>query len=251
MAVLQAYFDESGKQSDHPLIAVGCVFGPSRKIEKFNDDWTALLRQYDLSDFHMVRAREFFRTWGNVPKQTIEERIELIKPFADCIGENLELGLIQAWDVKGFKAIPDAFKAKIGNIRDPYYLAFVRALLELIDYLQDGDVLSLICDYDIETAWDCYRHYQGVRKAHEEVRKKTVSISFANDKFFPALQAADMVASLTRHEARDQFYKIRNDWLPLFNYMVRDRGAGKIKWLKMFADEQRATGSLRPSIRGK
>lgn len=34
-------------------------------------------------------------------------------------------------------------------------------------------------------------HYQGVRKAHDVVRKKTASISFADDKYFPALQAAE------------------------------------------------------------
>lgn len=244
MAIWQAYFDESGKQSDHPLIAIGCVFAPPGKIEQFNAEWIALLRQSGLSDFHMVRAREHFRSWGNIPKQTIDQRIEEIKPFADCIGENLELGLIQAWDVKGFKAIPSEFIAKVGNMRDPYYLAFVRALMELIDYVQEGDALSLICDHDIETAWECYRHYQGVRKAYDEVRKKTVSISFANDKHFPALQAADLVAWLTRHEARSQFYKMRNDWAPLFSWMVRDRGLGKIRWLKMFADEESAKGSL-------
>jgi len=106
--------------------------------------------------------------------------------------------------------------------------------------------LSLICDHDIATAWDCYRHYLGVRKAHEGVRKKTASISFADDKFFPALQAADMVAFLTRHEARAQFFRIRNEWLPLFNYMVRDRGTGKMRWTKMFADEQMTKNCLKP-----
>lgn len=194
MAILQVYLDESGKQSDHPLVAVCCVCAPSAKIERFDDDWNGLLRQYALPDFHMVRAMRHSRSWGNVPKQTLDERIESIKPFADCIGENLELGLIQAWDVKGFRAIRPDIRKKIGNSENPYYLAFVRALLALVDYVQDDDVLSVICDYDLETAWDCYRHWMGVRRVHEEVRKKTVCLSFANDKFFPALQAADLMA---------------------------------------------------------
>ncbi len=251
MAVLHAYFDESGKQSDHPLIAVCGVCASPAKIDKFNDGWNGLLRQYDLSEFHMARASRYSRSWGSVPKQSMAERIEAIKPFADCIGENLELGLIEAWDVKGFKAIPPEARAKVGNPQDPYYLAFVRALLELADYVQGNDVLSLICDHDEETAWDCYRHYKGVQKVSERVRKKTVCISFADDKFFPALQAADMVAFLTRHEAREEFYKIRNEWLSLFNYTVRNRDADKMQWQKMFANEEKTKNCLRPLLKKK
>jgi len=246
MAVLQAYLDESGKQSDHPLIALCCVCAPSAKIDKFGDEWNALLRQYGVTEFHMKRASRYSRSWGSVPKQSHAERMEALKPFADCIGENLELGLIGAWDVKGFKAIPPDARAKIGNVQDPYYLAFVRALLELVDYAQGDDVLSVVCDYDMETAWDCYRHYQGVRRAHDVVRKKTASISFADDRYFPALQAADLMAFLARHEARAQFYqKGRNEWFPLFDYIVRDRGAGRMRWLKMFADEKKTKTCLR------
>ncbi|MGB7496317.1 MAG: DUF3800 domain-containing protein [Candidatus Acidiferrum sp.] len=247
MAVLQAFFDESGKQSDHPLIAVCCVCAPLAKIENFNDNWNRLLRKYGVPDFHMVRASKYLRRWGNVPEQKLDERIESLRPFADCIVDNLELGLVEAWDVKGFKAIPSQLRMKIGNVQDPYYLAFVRALMELADYPQGDDVLSLICDYDIETAWESYRHYQGVRRVDEKVRKKTVSISFADDKFFPALQAADLVAFLTRCEARNQFYGIHNEWLPLFSYLVSDRGISKMQWKKMFADEVKSKNCLRPT----
>jgi hypothetical protein len=165
MAVLQVYLDESGKQSDHPLVALCCVCAPPAKIDKFGNDWNVLLQRYAIAEFHMKRASRYSRAWGNVPKQTLDKRIEALKPFADCIGENLELGLIEAWDVKGFKAIPADARAKIGNVQDPYYLAFVRALLELVDY----------------------------------------------------------------------------------DYLVRDRDVGKIRWFKMFADEQNTKNCLRPT----
>ncbi len=251
MTVLQAFFDESGKQSDHPLIAVCCVCGTSAQMNKFDDYWRALLEKHSVSDLHMKRASDYKRSWGTLPKQTVEERIEGLKPFADCMGENLQFGLIEAWDVKGFKAIPAQARNKIGNPQDPYYLAFARALLDFPDHAGEDDVLSLICDHDEESAWDSYRHYRGIRRASTRVREKTASISFADDKFFPALQAADMVAFLTRHEAREEFYEIRNLWLPLFDYMVRDRGPGKMEWQKMFANEQKARNCLRPRSEAK
>jgi hypothetical protein len=117
MAVLQADLDESGKKSDHPLIAISVVCAPTAGIEKFTDDWNGLLRINNLSDFHMVRAAQFYRAWGIHPKQTLEERTEAIGPFGDCLNENLELGLIQAWDVKGFGQLPEEIIHKLLNTK--------------------------------------------------------------------------------------------------------------------------------------
>ena len=55
MTVLQAFFDESGKQSDHPLIAVCCVCGMSTQINEFDAYWRALLEKHSVSDLHMKR----------------------------------------------------------------------------------------------------------------------------------------------------------------------------------------------------
>jgi hypothetical protein len=34
--------------------------------------------------------------------QSFDERIDALLPFADCINDHLEIGLGQAWDVKGY-----------------------------------------------------------------------------------------------------------------------------------------------------
>ncbi len=52
--------------------------------------------------------------------------------FADCINDHLEFGFIQAWDVKGFKAISQAARQKLGSADDPHYRAFVRGVVEII-----------------------------------------------------------------------------------------------------------------------
>ena len=70
MAMFHAYFDESGKQGDHPLIALAAVCGTYAKIQKFEEEWNTLLRRYGLQDFHMVKASRYSRKWGNVPKQS-------------------------------------------------------------------------------------------------------------------------------------------------------------------------------------
>jgi hypothetical protein len=34
--------------------------------------------------------------------QSLDERIDALLPFADCINDHLEIGLAQAWNVKGY-----------------------------------------------------------------------------------------------------------------------------------------------------
>jgi hypothetical protein len=170
--------------------------------------------------------------------KTVEQRIEALKPFADAINNNLELGLMQAWDVKGFNSLSKNTRAKLGSVDDPYYLAFANGILGLVAYVHKDDRISLVCDDDEGTAWDCYRHYRGIRKANPDVKDQTISLSFANDKYFPSLQAADFVAALTRLEARRRFYRFKFDFQPLTQYLIAGgSGPPKILWTERFIDE--------------
>jgi hypothetical protein len=203
LAIIHAYFDESGKKSDHPVVAFSGVCVGRDKLDDFDIAWRTLLRQYDLPALHMAKVSRSSQKVGSKMKanQTWAERIDCLKPFADCINAHLEIGLIQAWDVKGFWAIGKAERKALGSPTDPYYTAFARALIELVDHVKDDDRISLICDDDRETALDCYRHYRGLQHARPDIRKKFASLTFATDDDFPALQAADMVAYLSRLEA--------------------------------------------------
>jgi hypothetical protein len=240
MAILYGYFDESGKQSDHPVVSFTGVCAVESKISAFNDAWNALLRQYGIRALHMMKAGRLKEKVGDrMPRdQTAKERTEALKPFADCINEYLEFGFIQAWDVKGFQAMSTEARRKLGSVDDPYFLAFARGVAEIIDYVHGDDRVALVCDDDKTTAWDCYRHYRGMKAADEQIRTKIVSLGFANDEHFPALQAADVLAYLSRLEAKRCFYGDHYTFPALFDYLTKDRGGDKMKWSLMFADEK-------------
>jgi hypothetical protein len=240
MAIIYGYFDESGKHKDHPVVTFSGVCATEFKIPAFNDAWRSLLRQYGLKSLHMKEASRLSRKVGpRMPQgQTASERIDALKPFADCINEHLELGLIEAWDVKGFNALSEEARRKLGSPDDPYYLAFVRAVTELVEYVQGDDRIALVCDDDTDTAWDCYRHYRGIKRADPDVRIKTVSLAFADDESFPALQAADLVAYLSRREARRLFYGDAYDFPRLYNYLTKEQPPGKMEWRSLFLDEE-------------
>jgi hypothetical protein len=82
-------------------------------------------------------------------------------------------------------------------------------------------------------------HYRSLGKADYSIQKKTIGVTFANDKHFPALQAADMVAFLAKHEANEQFNQVPNIWRHLFDRLTTEPKPpyGIMKWRNMFADE--------------
>ena len=240
MAILNTYFDESGKQNDHPVVTFTGVCASQSRISAFDDAWGMLLRQYGLKSLHMAKASRLKEGSGPLmPRhQLIEDRVKALLPFADCINDHLEIGLFQAIDVQGFKLLTKEAKRGIGSPDDPHYLAFARGLVEVINYVQDDDKISLICDDDENTAWGCYVHYRAIRKVHTDVKNKIVALAFANDEYFPALQAADMVAFLTRLEAKKEFYDDFNMFGTLFEHLVKNQGPGRMKWFKCFAKNQ-------------
>ncbi|MGB8540840.1 MAG: DUF3800 domain-containing protein [Candidatus Acidiferrales bacterium] len=237
MAILNAYFDESGKQNDHPAVTFCGVVTSPVELPSFEHNWRALLDKHGLKSLHMIEASDANKHLSDqLPKQTLDHRVCALQPFADCIND-LDLGLIEAYDVNGFKALSEQARARIGSPDDPYYTAFSRGILELSQRVSYADQISLICDEDPATAATCRAHYEGVRAADDKVKQKIISLTFASDEDIPGLQAADMVAYLARREARFRFYNKSDAFQDLFAYLIKDRGPAKMKWIALFADE--------------
>lgn len=122
MAILHAYFDESGKQNDHPAVTFTGVCVSDSRLSAFDDAWNTLLRQYGIKALHMAKASRLKEMNGpKMPRhQPIHERIEALKPFSDCINTHLEVGVSQAIDVKGFGQLTVQAKKGLGTPDDPY-----------------------------------------------------------------------------------------------------------------------------------
>jgi uncharacterized protein DUF3800 len=240
----QIFCDESGKyhNPNDPLISFAGVSATADRLEAFDRSWRSLLLSYELESIHMERISRLVEEHGYRfrKNQTIEERTELLYPFADLVNKHLEAGFFQAWSITGYSFLSVKAKKLLGGSDDPYFLAFVRGLQAIIDHIGEDDRVGIIVDDDINTAWDCYRHYRMVAKADWRIQKKAVSLSFANDKHFPALQAADMLAFLTKHEAAERFTGASNIWKKLFNRLTThpEPAYGIMRWFGMFAHEK-------------
>ncbi|HEY1578419.1 MAG TPA: DUF3800 domain-containing protein [Terracidiphilus sp.] len=220
MGIFQGYFDESGK-IDKPVVAFCGFVAAASKFQAFDDEWNSILRSYELDVLTMKRAfKAHVPLSPRIRKQTFAERIETLKPFADCIRKHLEYGVAIAVDVVAFKSMSPGAKRQLGNAENPHYLAFLQGMTSFLHHLRRDDRVSFICDDDEETAWNCYQFYRQVRKIDPVCKKLFVSISFAQDHSFPALQAADFLAALSRMRARYLFFGTPYDYAPLFEYLT-------------------------------
>jgi hypothetical protein len=52
MAIVAAYFDESGKKNDHRVVTFCGVCAALPKVRRFEQDWESLLRHYGLATTH-------------------------------------------------------------------------------------------------------------------------------------------------------------------------------------------------------
>jgi hypothetical protein len=245
MAIRYLFCDEGGKYQKGALVSFAGVAASASRLESFNNEWNALLTSYELESVHMRLLADIYSVHGPMmPRdQTIDERMAVLMPFADCINKYLEIGLVQTWDVTAYAGLPTEAKARLGGSQDPHYLAFIRGILEMEELLDEEDRVSIICDDDVVKSWNCYLHYRAVCSALPELNKRFAALSFARDENFPALQAADMVAFLSRLQANGQFHGEKNEWFDLYNHLTAGPKpvASIMRWLILFAGERELT----------
>jgi hypothetical protein len=241
----QIFCDESGKyhNPNDPLIAFAGLCANPDRLRPFDSEWRSLLLSYEIKSLHMKHISRLEEQHGYRfhAYQTIDQRTDLLLPFVDCINKHLEMGFLQAWDVRAYNTITLEAKKLLGGSSDPFYWAFVRGLTEIVDRIGEDDKISIICDDDEETAWNSYLHYREAGKARWEIPKKSVALTFANDTYFPALQAADLVAFLTKHEANEQFFKQPNIWSRLYSRLTTEPEPpyGTMRWWAAYNDKDR------------
>jgi hypothetical protein len=238
--------DESGKYAKNPIISLTGVGAYRGRIDRFESDWESLLQSYELHEFHMSRIADLNQACGcYMPSgQTFEERMAALIPFADCINTHLEVGLAQAWDVRGYAHLTLEAKKLLGGHNDPYFLMNVRAFQEVVEHVTSTNKdnrVSVIADDDLATAWDLYLHYREVKAAEPTLSKAMVGLTFANSYQFKPLQAADFVAFPARNQAKQEFGGQHNDWGPIYLYLTRALKAGesRIRWLESFVNEEK------------
>jgi len=216
---VSGFIDESGKFRDQKIICIGCVAAFNERLGGFAQEWGRLLQSNGMMNFHATKALRHHVPLGTKTEaKGLEQRIDALLPYIACIRKHLEV-VIGCWvDAKAFKELPSDFFRVFGN--DPSYMAFVRMLLQLVDFTPDRDGLVLVCDEDEETAMTFYRLYRRVKKVMPMVKQKLNAISFGDDNTIFAVQAADLVASMVRLDALARHDKKKHQYRRLFQALT-------------------------------
>lgn len=210
MAIIHSYFDESGKFKDRSVVSFcGVVASPAR-IASFNEEWQECLRQSRIPFLTMKDAVRFNTPLSKSnPALGIKKRTAVLSKFARIVIAHFETALAAAVDVKAHQS-EKAIQKNLGE--DPHYTAFLRVLLQLLDYANEEDKISFVCDDDESTALPCYHYYRKVKSVWPMAKQKLASLCFADDTLVPSLQAADMLSSLVRLEAEKRFHQVEYDF---------------------------------------
>jgi Protein of unknown function (DUF3800) len=240
MAILQVFFDESGKFKDKRVVSFCGLCSPLARIIEFEEEWRGLLRSHGLAELSMKRAlRRKIPLGKNIVAASVEERNAALTPFADCIRKHFEMGVAITVDVEAYKKWPIHAKQKFaGGSDNPHYFAFLNGLLTCTRYVRNDDRISLICDDDKETALNCYRIYGHVRKIEPDIKRILVAITFAEDSEFTPLQGADFLASLCRLEAGKLMHRDYYEYMPLFRHLTASSSNGGMKWAVRFYSKE-------------
>jgi hypothetical protein len=241
MTFFRSYFDESGKFKDHRVVSFCGVVASPESRTAFTEAWNMLLRKNQLSALHTTHALKASRCLSPVIRnESPKERCDSLKPFVDCILNNLDFGVSITIDVIGFSKWEPGAKKRVGGSDDPAYVGFMQAMLAVKKYAcRDDDRVSIICDDDEDTALNFYQLYRRFKRIDPELKKKLVSLSFSDDELYPALQAADLVAGLMRLEALRVFRYHTHDFRPLTEGLMKQRVDQKLKWIGLIGDSKK------------
>lgn len=188
------YLDESGKFHDKGYICLCGYLGDDLQLEQFNERWIALLRECRIPSFHMAKFPAACRKLGLDETETTKR----LEKFVDAIRESRLFGFSVGVDGKYFKK-----RLTAAGVRDadPALFAVHRILRKLADTcIEPGNQpphIMLTFDEDEEYSIRCYKLVSRLRRIQPEIREMIMAISFADDKHFSPLQAADLLANLT------------------------------------------------------
>lgn len=190
LVVLIGYFDDS---VDGDLVCMAGYVSTAEKWEEFERRWKQVLAKYGISFFHM---KEYAHRVGEFSSWPEERRISLMKELVVVIQDCVLYGVAVAISAKDYESeLPSELKK---FLRDPYYLAVYSCLTQSLHYHMSNhadEEIAFVWDEKSKVAAEMQRIYAAYKSADFIPRRELLgSLTFADDKKFVPLQAADLLA---------------------------------------------------------
>jgi len=128
-----------------------------------------------------------------------DKRNDMLAEFAELVRRANMACIGAVVDAAHFRSLPDSpFKDKY---KDSLSLAFHQLVLrgiEKTEVIDKHSPIDLIIDDDRDSSLRCHEMLNILKLAFPKVKERISSISFVNDRAYPGIQAADMIAYESR-----------------------------------------------------
>ena len=192
------YCDESGKPPNSDVISVCGYRLLQEDIHGFSVEWMRCMSDWSVPPIHMrgVSHPSEKNGWLGVRKLWGEswetKRDAMLMEFARIVQGSAIVPVGTVISTRG-----------LSKTADPTFDAFKRTILSTVESLSlstSDPKIGIVVDDDDESSLRYHKWLNEVRKSDIERRIKT--ICFADDKGYPLLQAADMLAYEARNRGR-------------------------------------------------
>ena len=198
-----AYLDGSGKlhnqNSDHVVLA-GAVFYGDR-VGEFGPQWTERLKTHSQAAKRPIvpflHTTEALRSDGHFKGWELPQVLTLLEDLATLTRDHSYKLISAPANKTSFKNLPSDFQKKL---QGPNELSFEICINDLVDDLGRHDQLHIACDDEENESIKMYKFLVRYKLRYPQRRDKFVGLCFADDRFHPALQAADLLAYVVREE---------------------------------------------------
>jgi hypothetical protein len=220
IAMLQGYLDESGIQDGAPVCIVAGYFGGPGQWKKLGNEWTGVLRDFNVPEFH---AKQF---WAFNEKR---ERVGPYKGWDDRRADDF-LGRLRAiiyarrnkihpvsaaLVVESFNKLSHNQRRFLtgGSVRNgkfvtsgcptkPYFVAFQSVILDIADHAAIGGKAHFAFDLNKNFKGYALDLYAGLKQTPVRVQDRLGDIVFPTGLEAVQLQAADLFCYLSYQHAK-------------------------------------------------
>lgn len=173
---------------------------------RFSMEWENARLRWPVPPLHMSavmypdRDQEWaavFKRWG---KHWRKMRSLMVKDFAAVIRSAQVVCVGAVVDAAHFRSLPDSVFKKAMK-EDPLHLAFHQVVMrgiELTEVIDKYSPITLTIDDDREGSLSCYKMLHSLQQTFPKVRERVHGIQSVNDRSYPSVQAADMIAYESR-----------------------------------------------------
>ena len=189
----QVAFDGSGTFGTHSAIAYGGIVATTSQWGAFTESWAAVLNREDLQYFKMAEAMKWYGEF--LPKHSQWGTDRDIRRNT-LLNELVTIALRCEFQPVGMFADARLFTQQ--NIASKKDELFQGALLALLRGVPDNHFVTLICDEEIDLEPKTRAWVRKLRSDQGSKMAPIVGVCFVDERAYPAVQLADMVAWLFR-----------------------------------------------------